>query len=180
MTLENLYMLSQVIAAFAIVGSLIFVGLQMRHSEKAQRSATFQARAVNHMEAGYRWVEPHNQAVIAASQVRGRELSAQERQHLSALFQVILRGSENAFRQHQEGLLDAAALRDQGRILGEMFSNPTFRAVWRLRRDIFSDVFRDFVDDIMEATSVQSSYSESDETWVTLWDEEAASLSASG
>ena len=40
MTLETIYYLSQTIAVMAIIGSLIFLGLQVRRAERVQRSAS--------------------------------------------------------------------------------------------------------------------------------------------
>ena len=42
MTLEAIYFIGQTVAAFAIVGSLIFVGLQSRQASKASELATLQ------------------------------------------------------------------------------------------------------------------------------------------
>ena len=54
MTLENLYFCSQVVAAIAIIASLIFVGLQVRQSTTTSRAAAAQAFSqqysdLNHM-----------------------------------------------------------------------------------------------------------------------------------
>lgn len=43
--LEDANFISQIIAAVAIVASLIFVGLQQRHSARAQRAVIEQGRA---------------------------------------------------------------------------------------------------------------------------------------
>ena len=43
MTLESIYFLSQIVAAVALVASLLFVGLQLRHSDKTQRALVHQA-----------------------------------------------------------------------------------------------------------------------------------------
>ncbi|MEP0190490.1 MAG: hypothetical protein ABJP70_07705 [Erythrobacter sp.] len=42
MTLEAIYFIGQTVAAFAIVGSLVFVGLQSRQASKASELATLQ------------------------------------------------------------------------------------------------------------------------------------------
>ncbi len=42
MTLEDIYFIGQAIAAFAIVGSLIFVGIQSRQASRASELAVLQ------------------------------------------------------------------------------------------------------------------------------------------
>ena len=45
MTLEETFYLSQTIASVAVVGSLIYLGLQVRYAERAQRGIMQQDRA---------------------------------------------------------------------------------------------------------------------------------------
>jgi hypothetical protein len=45
MTLEQIFYLSQSIASVAVVGSLIYLGLQVRGAERSQRAIMQQGRA---------------------------------------------------------------------------------------------------------------------------------------
>ena len=51
MTLEAIYYISQIVAVFAVIASLVFVGLQVRDSSRAVRAAT--AQAVHDNYAGW-------------------------------------------------------------------------------------------------------------------------------
>jgi hypothetical protein len=44
MTLESMFYISQTVAAFAIVVSLLFVGLEVRHSNLESRHRTIEVR----------------------------------------------------------------------------------------------------------------------------------------
>ena len=43
MTLDQIYNASQILAAIAVVGSLIFVGLQLRQGDRTQRANSLQS-----------------------------------------------------------------------------------------------------------------------------------------
>ena len=45
MTLEQIFYLSQSVASIAVVGSLIYLGLQVRSAERSQRAIMQQGRA---------------------------------------------------------------------------------------------------------------------------------------
>ena len=50
MTLESIFYISQTIAAFAIVGSLLFVGLEVRTSNRENRHRTIEEMLQNYRE----------------------------------------------------------------------------------------------------------------------------------
>ncbi|HZZ31355.1 MAG TPA: hypothetical protein VFE10_05105 [Phenylobacterium sp.] len=47
MSLDQLSALSQIISAFAVVASLVFVGIQLLHAIRAVRASTSQAHSAN-------------------------------------------------------------------------------------------------------------------------------------
>jgi hypothetical protein len=51
MTLENAFYLSQTVAAFAIVVSIVFVGMEVRHSNRESRHRTIE-EAIQNYRAG--------------------------------------------------------------------------------------------------------------------------------
>jgi hypothetical protein len=51
MTLENMFYISQTVAAFAIVVSLLFVGLEVRHSNLESRHRTIEDTLQNYRAA---------------------------------------------------------------------------------------------------------------------------------
>jgi hypothetical protein len=65
MTLEQIYYVSQIPAVFAVIASLVFVGLQVRDSSRAVRAAT--AQAVHDNYAGWYTALLGNETALATS-----------------------------------------------------------------------------------------------------------------
>lgn len=67
MVLEKFYVISQVVAALAVIGSLVFVGLQMGQSDKTQRAIMHQERTHRNIGVVRMFLEPHHQAMLTKS-----------------------------------------------------------------------------------------------------------------
>ena len=59
MTLEAVYFLSQIVAAAVIVASLLFVGLQLRQSDKTQRALVHQSTVQRTIALNQRLTDAH-------------------------------------------------------------------------------------------------------------------------
>ncbi len=65
MTLEDISLLSQIVGGFAVMASLVFVGLQIRDNSRAVRAAT--AQAVHDNYAGWYTALLGNESALATS-----------------------------------------------------------------------------------------------------------------
>jgi hypothetical protein len=115
MSLEQVFYLSQSIASIAVVGSLIYLGLQVRGADRSQRAVMQQGRA--------------DQASKAALSVANGELA-----------RVWQRGMEADPTKTREAL-DQAAFDSYCAGVRSYMSRPGFRAGWRLLASQFCKDF---------------------------------------
>jgi len=73
MTLESLYFLTQIVAALAIVSSLIFVGLQMRQQIREQRISRATERGRMIMELNRDWIANKDTRAVVMKTIQAPE-----------------------------------------------------------------------------------------------------------
>jgi len=150
MTLDQIALASQIVAALGVIGSLIFVGLQVRDSAKAVRSAT--AQAVHDNYASWYISLAGNQQALASA-VKGfadlDSLSATEKELYVCTFMAFLSHSQNAFHQWREGHLADGLWKGWEALMMNLVNTPGGAAFWRERSYLFGQDFQDQVKLIM-------------------------------
>jgi hypothetical protein len=147
MTLESMFYLSQSIAAVAIVGSLLFVGLQVRHSNRDSRH-----RAIEEMLADYREVrtELASNADLTRVWIEGlREvptLTLVDRVRFTILAGNFFHTQESYFLHHRDGRMPSDLYQFQLMYLEDFLGYPGLQAAWNDRKRFFTDAFRAMVE----------------------------------
>lgn len=125
------------IAAFAVVASLVFVGFQVRHSANAAQASVRQAVSESVIDlAKLRLNEPVRQAL--RKDQAGDAIDETERELLGAYFTVFWRTNENAFYQFRKGLLEADEWRSHRQVVQSTLINS--RAA-KFTFDLFAENF---------------------------------------
>ena len=117
MTLETVYFVSQIVAAVAIVATLLFVGLQLRQSDRTQRALVHQSTIARTIELNQRLTDPH----IIALVMKARDARAE----------WIGRGEMGGGGLRHGMVLEAGAR--QGYALGRAHRNPGSSSMARRR-----------------------------------------------
>jgi len=134
MTIETLASLSQIIGAVGVVGSLIFVGLQIRDNSNAVRSAT--AQAVHDNYAGwYLALTSNGQALATAAKgfVNLDALAPVEKEQFVCTFMAFLSHSQNAFHQWKAGHLSDGLWAGWDALMMNLVNTPGGAAFWAER-----------------------------------------------
>jgi len=150
MTLETIYFISQVIAAVAIVASLLFVGIQLRMGRKQAEDAerVVRGQVLQHIAAEHRqhsidmlaYPEVYSYFVGGANQI---EMTDHLRAQFSTFCYATLHMAQNIFFQHRKGLLDDTTFEAYMPMIIGFMSSPAAQTYWESRRNIFFDA--DFV-----------------------------------
>jgi hypothetical protein len=130
MSLEQIFYLSQSIASIAVVGSLIYLGLQVRGADRSQRAVMQRGRA--------------DRASNAALTVANGELAR------------VWQSGEDSYLQHKARTLDQAAFDSYCAGVRSYMSRPGFRAGWRLLASQFGKEFCAFVEAQIAAAPIAS------------------------
>lgn len=160
MTLENIYYVGQTLAVLALVGSLIFVGLQMREQNKQSRLEA--VRQLGELFDAWWEVTTREEKVsnlIWSAGAKGlASVDEKSRARYAATLQRILRRWEIVYFYHTEGRLKAELWRSNEKALAPLTLQPGFQDYWRLRRDWFSDEFAAYIDGVMTKTGPQDAF----------------------
>ena len=141
--LEQIFFISQSAAAVGVIASLIFVGLQVRGSTKAVRSAT--AQAVHENFAGwYMAIAEHPAELEIVLKGFGdlEALSVVDRAVFNCIFLAFTSHSQNAFHQWRQGHLANELWACWEFLLSNMVHTNGGLALWRERSYVFAEDFR--------------------------------------
>jgi hypothetical protein len=154
MTLEEIAHVGEIIGGIGVLGSLIFVGLQVRQNTQTVRASTLQ------LNTNY-WTTfitalAHPEVVTAYGKgMAGHDLDQMQFGQFFLLTRAYFLGLENQHFQYRQGLLDADTFRSYELAIREqVFAFPGIRAMWQLTRHTYSADFVAFVDQHIGATPV--------------------------
>jgi len=147
MSLQEAADFGQVIAAIAVLGSLMFVGLQIRQNTQFQKLSVVDALSTAVACITVKGIETPalGDALAAALQDWGaasREQRIIAHYFLFAYFKL----SENAWYQRQAGVLEPAQWVGWETMVRHYYHSPGVRCVWWPRRcEAFSKAFQDYL-----------------------------------
>jgi hypothetical protein len=154
MTLENVFYISQSIASVAVVASLIYLALQVRHAERSQRGMMQQARADRTSATSLGTADP----VLARIWLKGMSGDADLTPVEFTQWMLLARGAflsgEDSILQYKAGLMSRETYDTYVAGVRFYLSRPGFRAAWKISRMQFGAEFRAFTDSILETVPV--------------------------
>jgi hypothetical protein len=162
MSLEQIFYVSQTVAALAVVASLLFVGFQIRHSTRATRAQIHQ-----NIAAGWFSVGPliaDNSGVFAAGlqadEAKFAAFSDADKLVFLTVAFAYFKHYENMFLQHQEGFLNTEDWNAWTTHMLMYWRMPGVQMWWRLRRMAFAPGFRQFLEssETPAMTSIEESF----------------------
>jgi len=157
MTLEEVFFVSQTVAAVAVVASIVYLAREVRQSERVQRATMQQGRADRVSTAALAIAHPE----LAGIWMRGTSAEPNFTREELTQWMLICRSAflsgEDSFLQHKAGLLDEAAFDSYVAGARYYMSTPGVRAAWILSSAQFGPDFRAFVDDLIAKSQFAAS-----------------------
>jgi hypothetical protein len=152
MSLEEIFYASQSIASVAVVGSLIYLGLQMRAAERSQRAIMQQGRADRASQGAITIANPELARVFHKGTAGQTDLTPEEFTQWMMICRALFLSGEDSFLQHKAGQLDQRAF--DSYVAGVRFymASPGVRAAWKVSSGQFGNDFRDFVTSLVDRT----------------------------
>ena len=143
MTLADIAALGNLVSGIAVVGSLIFVGLQTRQNAHAVRSST--AQAIHDNYANWYLSMAENTSALATS-LKGfvdyDGLSSVEKAQFISTFMAFTSHSQNAFYQWRDGDLPQRLWIGWEALMGNIFLTSGGQAFWKERSFVFGEDFQ--------------------------------------
>lgn len=160
MSLENAYHVTQIIAVGLILVSLIFVGLQLRQSNKLARADATQ-RGIDRFFAPMEiMAQEPDLALQYANVLRGKKPDNDAvTARLNWFFALMLQAHVGSWAIENDGLVDERTIEARANTIARMITAPHFKDEWERtkRRGMFPLEYTNYVDQLIADRSDQES-----------------------
>lgn len=151
MTLEDMFYLSQTVAGFALMGSMLFVALEVRGSNHVNRH-----RIIEEVLADYRDVREAiaNNAEIARAWFYGlhdfEALDPLDKVRFTLVADLFFNTHQSIYLHFKGGRMSSALYEPQGLNMADFLRYPGLQKIWGLRRRYFEVSYQSHVDKAIE------------------------------
>ena len=133
-----------------VVGSLVFVGLEVRQNTQAARAAAFEASVTRSFEANLRVAESRDLSNDLMRWAAAPEtLDSLQLFRQSLVMTAFLRSHEMLLFQEEAGMVDPLVIRARAAQLTTFVATPGFSQMWQQLAPTFTTSFRARVDSIL-------------------------------
>ena len=148
MSLSDLASIGSILSGLAVVVSLVYLALQVRHAEKTQRALMQQARSDRLINAAFSAMQPEI-AETVTKMMTGEELSTRETLQAYYYIRMQVVTVEDAMWQHKAGFLDKDSVDTAILNLRRVMQFPACRTAWLMQRPQLSPATRARFDAIL-------------------------------
>ena len=152
MTLSDLASIGSFISALAVLVSLVYLGLQVRQTEKNQKALIQQGRAARIADSVLQISEALRTVAFVKGQNGDETMSVVELTQFRLIFRSMMISAEDSHFQYGENLLSEKAYESLVASMKFMLVAPGLRAMWAETRDMYEPSFKAFVDQVMRET----------------------------
>jgi hypothetical protein len=147
---------AEIVAAAAVIASLIYLAVQIRQNNHLLRSGSRQALVTNDITS---LASNFQNADVFAKYVTDAELSAEDQLRLSFMFALDLRNREFEYFQYMNGLLDEQTWLAYRHVVLINHSTAHGRAWWdKIGRSIVDPAFAKLVDELLVDAEPDETY----------------------
>ena len=152
MTLEQVYFLAGIVSSVAVIASLIFVGVQLRHSAGQQRIAS----AVGYYDIFRDHMKLLNEADLVDLFLRGLDqgpeaFEAADRTRLNVFYTMVTRGYQVMHYQAEKKVFEEGFWLHSQKHFRDHLASKYYQGFWKARCHHFPPGFRDLVDQLIAA-----------------------------
>ena len=165
MTLEAMFYVSQTVAAFAIVASVLFVGMEVRHSNRESRHRTIEEALENYRSAR---VSVIDHADVARAWITGLHdfgaLDRVDKVRFLLTADNFFNNVQGFFLHHLAGVMPREVYEPHRAVLDDLLGYSGLQTAWDFRKNYFHVAFRRSVEEriaaVRSAGLVSSHYGE--------------------
>ena len=140
--------IGEIIGAFAVVLSLIYLSLQIRRQSEESKMAAMHDIAVGFRDSVVIFTNAELADLFIRSNHDPESLTERERLQLLTSILRVLRLWEEAFLMHRNNRLDDDQWQSMVRQIRSILANPAAQWAWKLRKEVLNRHFREFIDEI--------------------------------
>ncbi len=147
MTLQDLGNLGEFLGSIGVIGSLVYLAIQIRQNTRSVRSAAYQAAVASSVEVAAMFASSETLSEAFSKGFRDFEdLKGPERYRFGAYAYALFRSYENLFYQHAQGAIEPDLWLGFHNMLQRDINETGFAALWDRQRNVFSPEFQRYVD----------------------------------
>ena len=151
--LDRVHKIGELVAAIAVVISLLFVGIEISRNNSIQRQQATRSLSRDWSDVIASFQDPELACLFIRLGNDRAKLTAQEATQIEAVIWRIYKVYEEFHYQHGQGMIDESVWRGFKQLIVTEQSFGSYRVWWGGYQKTFSPRFRNFIDGIMDETS---------------------------
>jgi hypothetical protein len=155
MSLNDLASLGSFVSGVAVLISLVYLALQVRHAERYQRAQITHTRTTRGIDIQTNFSAPALAEIVLRARKGAIDLTELELYLFTAYQNSLFVHWEDSFYQHADGLMSARAFKTATNLMRAALSNVATRVTWRRSSVAFDAEFRRFIDKLQLETPVR-------------------------
>jgi len=148
MNWEIISVISELIGAFAVVISLMYLAVQIRSQNKQARLSALHEMSKEFREATAIFVSENMCDILVRANKDYNSISEAESLQLYILVTNLFRAWENAFLENKDGNLDENVWTKLAKDYTQSMGNSAFRHIWELRKQNYDPYFQTYVENL--------------------------------
>jgi hypothetical protein len=147
---EAIGAITEIVGAFAVVISLVYLALQIRTQNSQAKLSALHEMSKEHRETTVMFATENISDIFVRANNDYDSVSEAESVQLIVLVTSFFRAWENAFLENKDGSLDENVWVSLSKDYTEPMGAPSFRHIWTLRKQNYDPTFQKYVDSIQE------------------------------
>ncbi len=146
MSIQELGSVGEFLSSIAVLVSVVYLAVQIRHGTEAARTSTYLSIVANFGALNRAMASTPDLSLLYVNAMENFDsLQADEKARVSQLNFAVFHYFENMYYQHQKGYLEQEVWQGWKRLMLTYHSRVGFQSWWAMRSDVFSKSFVDFL-----------------------------------
>jgi hypothetical protein len=178
MSLSDLASIGSLVSGVAVLGSLIYLALQVRQTERNQQASIRHSRVTRAVDILLAQADPGLSDAWRHGAQNPDDITQAELSQFLSVCRALFYHLEDGFYQHQEGLLNEVAFATMLAGTRAFAGYPGYRTAWKTARREHADPFGNFMDGIIARARLEPTRIPSVDEWRAAYAAETASASS--
>lgn len=155
MSLSDLVSIGSLLSSLAVLVSLIYLNRQVRQTDRNQQAAIRHGRSTRLVEILLAATDAAMADALAKGLAGADDITDTQVNQFMYYMNAFFNDAEDAYYQHQTGLLNAEAFASFTASWRMALSTPGWRVAWKQRRALYHGRFGKFMDKLVAETPVR-------------------------
>jgi len=158
MTLSDIASIGSLISGLAVLISLVYLGLQVRQTERNQQASIRQGRIDRAVELLSAKMEPSVAEAVARGLEGDQDLPSEQLALFVSYTEAYFMHAEDTYYQHAAGLLNDAAFKTFVAYQKYAFTQCGMRVQWKRQRVYYAGAYVTFMDKLLSEAPISTAH----------------------